>query len=122
MQRSTRTISFTLGAAAAALFFSAFAHAKDVTQVGSDAAKAEIRYADLDLSDAGSATQLYTRIERAAHNVCHLETGPNARALMLERRCVAKAVSDAVQDVGNTNLTAVYLARSGKRAVVASSR
>jgi UrcA family protein len=122
MQHSTRTVSFTLGAAAAALFFSAFAHAKDVTQVGSDPAKIEISYADLDLADASSATALYARIENAAYNVCHRETGPNARALMLERRCIAKAVSDAVVDVGNTNLTAVYQAKTGKRAVVASSR
>jgi hypothetical protein len=54
--------------------------------------------------------------------VCHVTTGPNARALMLERRCAARAVDGAVHDVGNANLTAVHLAKTGKRSMVASSR
>jgi UrcA family protein len=121
MQHSTRTVSLMFGAAAAALVFSGFANAKDATRVGTEPAKIEISYADLNLSQTDKASELYTRIERAARNVCHVATGPDAHALMLERRCVATAVSDAVQDVGNANLTAVHYARTGKRSMVASN-
>jgi len=35
---------------------------------------------------------------------------------------MAKAVDEAVQTVGNASLTAIYQAKTGKRAMVASSR
>jgi hypothetical protein len=42
--------------------------------------------------------------------------------VLLERKCVRKAVDQAIQDVNNPNLTAIYRAKSGKPAMVASSR
>jgi UrcA family protein len=110
MQRST----FALGLAAA-LLVSGFAHATEVRQVA-------VSYADLDLAKADQASKLYWRIQNAAQSVCVLNTAPSSRALLLERKCIAKAVDAAVQDVDNANLTAIYQAKTGKRAMVASSR
>lgn len=105
---------FTL-AIAATLVFSGFAHAEEVRKV-------EVPYSDLDLSRSEQAGALYTRIEHAAHNVCEVNTVPQPRKLILEHQCVRKAVDEAVHRVDNPNLTAVYLAKTGKRAMVASSR
>jgi UrcA family protein len=110
MQRST----FALGIAAA-LVFSGFAHAEDVRKI-------EVAYSDLDLSRTEQASTLYSRIKRAAYAVCEVNTVPNPQALLLQHKCMANAVDAAVRSVDNANLTAVHLARSGKRAMVASSR
>ena len=110
MQRS----AFALGIAAA-LLVSGFAQATEVR-------KLEVSYSDLDLSRADHASALYWRIENAANAVCAENGVPGSRALLIERRCIAKAVDAAVQNVGNANLTAVYQAKTGKRAMVASSR
>ena len=112
MQRSV----FALGITAAALVFSGLAHATD------DVRKIEVAYSDLDLSRTDQAGVLYTRIESAAHTVCEVNTVANPRRLIVERRCAEKAVDDAVQRVDNPNVTAVYLTKAGKRAMVASSR
>ena len=123
MQRSLRTFSIALGAAAAALGFSGFASAgASALRLDAEQAKIEISYADLDLARTDHASELYTRIERAARNLCRVSYGPNARALVTERKCNEKAVDEAVQSVGNANLTAVYVAKTGKRSLVASSR
>ncbi|MEJ0036665.1 MAG: UrcA family protein [Gammaproteobacteria bacterium] len=116
MQRFNRTVWFALGVAAT-LGFSGFANANS-----EGVRKTEISYGDLDLSHAEQAGALYTRIQRAAHGVCEVNTVPNPQAQLLERKCVARAVDDAVRSIDNPNLTAVYLAKSGKHAMVASSR
>lgn len=110
MQRST----FALGAAAA-LLVSGFAHAADVRKV-------EVSYGDLDLARAGQADALYWRIQNAAHNVCAEDSVPASRALLIEHKCEVKAVDEAVHQVNNANLTAIYRAKTGKRAMVASNR
>jgi UrcA family protein len=114
MQHSTRTVSFALGVAAA-LLVSGFAQATDVRRL-------EVSYGDLDLAKPEHATALYWRIQHAAHNVCEINTTPASRALLLERKCVERAVDEAIQSVDNPNLTAIYQAKTGKRAMVASSR
>jgi UrcA family protein len=110
MQRS----NFALGIAAA-LLFSGFAQAEDVRKV-------EVAYGDLDLARSEHANALYWRIQRAARDVCESTVTPASRALLIERKCVGKAVDEAVQRVDNPNLTAVYMAKAGKRAMVASNR
>jgi UrcA family protein len=108
---------------ALSLGFSVIAEASgSAAAVGAGLPKAEISYADLDLARADHANELYTRIERAARNVCEVNYGSRTLALLLERQCAAKSVDDAVRGVDNPNLTAVYQAKTGKRSVVASSR
>jgi UrcA family protein len=100
---------------AVALCFSGFAHAEQLR-------KLEVSYGDLDLARADHAGLLYGRIQNAAHIVCAENGTPGSRAYLLERKCVAKAVDAAVLSVDNANLTAIYQAKTGKRAMVASSR
>jgi UrcA family protein len=107
---------FTLAlGAAAALLFSGFAQAAEVRKV-------EVSYSDLDLARSEHANKLYWRIQHAAHNVCEVNTTPASRALLLERKCMTRAVDEAIRRVDNPNLTAIYQAKAGKRAMVASSR
>jgi UrcA family protein len=105
---------FALGAAAA-LLGSGFVQAEEVR-------KLEVSYRDLDLAKSEHANTLYWRIQHAAHNVCEVNTTPASRGLLLERKCMATAVEDAIRRVDNANLTAIYQAKAGKRAMVASSR
>jgi UrcA family protein len=122
MQRFTRTFSLALGVAAA-FGFSGFANAESVGAPGSqEPRQVELAYSDLDLSRTDHATELYSRIAHAARGVCTVNTVPNPQALLIERKCAAKAVEDAVHSIDNANLTAVFLAKSGKRAMVASNR
>ena len=102
-------------AIAATLVFSGLAHAEDVRKV-------EVSYSDLDLAHAEAASTLYTRIQHAARNVCEVNTVTQPRKLILENQCAARAVDEAVHRVDNPNLTAVYLAKAGKRSMVASNR
>jgi UrcA family protein len=102
-------------AIAATLVFSGLAHSEYVWKV-------EVSYDDLDLARAEGASTLYTRIQHAAQDVCEVNTVTQPRKLILEHQCVRKAVDDAVHRVDNPNLTSVYLAKAGKRAMVASSR
>ena len=107
---------FTLAlGATAALLFSGFSQAENVRKV-------EVSYIDLDLAKAEHVNALYWRIQHAAQGVCASDAAPGSRAVLIERKCMAKAVDEAVQSVGNANLTAIYQAKTGKRAMVASSR
>ena len=121
MQRSIRKISSTLAVATFALVFSGFASAGS-RDAHVNVSKAEVSYSDLDLRLMPDATQLYGRIERAARDVCRTGDGASARAHELQRKCVAQAISTAVESVGNANLTTVYATRSAKLSMVASSR
>lgn len=118
MQRSTRTICFALGLAAA-LGFSGFANANATSD---EVRRVEVSFGDLDLSRTAGADVLYTRIQRAARNVCEVSTVPDPQALLRQRKCMARAVDDAVRSVDNPNLTAVYMRKAGKRALVAFDR
>jgi UrcA family protein len=110
MKRSTIALGF-----AAALVFSGFAQADDVKKI-------EVPYSDLDLSRTDHANMLYSRIQKAADSVCATHIIPRPERMLFEERCKAAAVGDAVHHVDNANLTAVYLHRAGKRAMLASSR
>jgi UrcA family protein len=123
MLRIVRTVSAVLGASALTLGFSGIAGANQATHaIDSQQVKVEVAYTDLDLARTEDAHELYSRIERAAYNLCFQNYGPSTAALQRQRACAGKAVDEAVQSVGNANLTAVYVAKTGKRPMVASSR
>jgi UrcA family protein len=119
MQLSFRTVSTALGAALIGLSFSGFASAKDSDPY---LKQVEVPYADLDLSRVSDANKLYTRISRAARDVCRSDFGVASRTTAVRDRCAAKAIDDAVRSVSNENLTAVHQVRAGKRSMVASNR
>ena len=110
MQRFTLALGATV-----ALLFSGFSQAEEVRKV-------EVSYSDLDLARADQVNTLYWRIQHAAQRVCESHESPGSRAVLLKRKCMAKAVDQAVQDVGNASLTALYETKNGKRPMVASSR
>ena len=119
MHRSTRTFSSWIGVAALGLSFTAFA-----SDTGNDPylKKVEVSYSDLDLTKVADARTLYTRIDRAASNVCRMDFGITSRTNVIRETCKLKAIENAVREVGHANLTAIYMERAGKRAMVASAR
>ena len=121
MQRFTRTVSMALGASVLALGFSGFASAG--TDNDPYLKKVAVSYSDLDLGRVAHARHLYSRISSAANEVCRSPFGITTRTKRAsEDKCVAKAINDAVFSVSNANLTSVYMARAGKRSMLASSR
>jgi UrcA family protein len=69
-------------------------------------------YSDQDLTTSPGVATLYVRIRNAAQSVC----GPLDGALLEEKitwtRCVDESLGNAVAKVGNTRLTAYYLAKA----------
>ena len=61
-----------------------------------------VKFDDLDISKAEGAQALYDRISAAARTVCRAEP------YNLVRDCRARAVDDAVLDVGNALLTSIH--------------
>ncbi len=79
-----------------------------------------VRYGDLDLNSQKGVVRLHKRIRNAAESVCG---SSSSRIFALHdafEKCVSEASSNAVNAVGNTNLTNYY-ATKGKGAVVASN-
>ena len=77
-----------------------------------------VSYADLDISKPAGAHLLYTRIVRAAHQVCEVD---NPRNLVMQSSvdlCVESAIYNAVRDVGAPALSALL---PGKPLKVASN-
>ena len=74
-----------------------------------DTISVKVKYADLDLSKPAGAETLLLRIKRAAHSVCGGASDPwDGQAFKHERECFNDAVANAVRQVNNSNLTAMY--------------
>ena len=114
-----RKIGASIVVAVLATCFTAGASAKDRDPY---LKQTEVSYSDLDLTQVADAKRLSSRISHAAHNVCRAEFGVSTRTRQVEDKCFDEAVETAVHRVSDPNLTAVYLARAGKRSMVASSR
>ena len=78
--------------------------------VGSAAAQERvvIDYSKMDLTTPAGANALYLRILNAADAVCPQESVLGLYGHLLWRKCMRKAVAQAVQDVHNPLLTARY--------------
>jgi UrcA family protein len=75
---------------------------------------AKVKYRDLDLSSADGVRVLYKRIEGAARRVCNedaLQGDPMWHSHW--RYCFKTAVANAVKDVNNQWLTAMYQEKNG---------
>lgn len=66
-----------------------------------------VRLADLDLSTAVGTETLYGRIKEAARLVCRHESGRP------KYECRARAIDNAVRDVGSTLLTSIHRSATG---------
>lgn len=75
-----------------------------------------VRYDDLNLSSQAGVSALYSRISRAARNVCRdpgASTWPQVRQQV--RRCQLTAIDAAVKKVNNRILTAMHEKQSNRR-------
>ena len=73
-----------------------------------------VNYSDLNLNHASGAKSLYLRISAAARAVCVQPSAITFQQKAAARECYTKAISDAVRDVNNVNLTAYHLERTGQ--------
>ena len=111
---TTTTISTRLLGLVAPAILGVLATGFGVATANADTAvrSTTVKFKDLNLSDPKGAATLYSRISRAAHEVCDVpgDVYPNTRAEA--RLCVQKAIADAVMKVGNPQLTAAYNAKN----------
>lgn len=69
----------------------------------------KVKYGDLNLASPEGIEALYTRIEKAARRVCNIDNRPSAPFHLTQwRYCYKTAVVNAVRDVDNQKLTAMY--------------
>lgn len=69
----------------------------------------KVKFWDLNLATPSGTTELYRRIERAARRVCELDSGPmTAKRFYFRKQCEQTAIANAVRDVNNAALTAMY--------------
>ena len=75
----------------------------------------KVRYGDLNLASETDVAELYRRIDRAARKVCHWDISPLETKQMQQRQsCIKTAVANAVSDVNNQKLTAMFRQKSGQ--------
>jgi len=74
------------------------------------AVQVPVDYSDLNLTTPGGVETLYERISRAARQACG-STGRTLVELKAHKTCYDRAVSDAVEKVGSTTLTALHRSR-----------
>ena len=106
--------------AVAAALFGSFA----AVSQAADAPSLMVKYQDLNVSNPQGAATLYARIQSAAAVVCggFEDRGPALKALT--DACVHKAIADAVTQVGQPSLTALFNAKNGtpKQIILASGK
>jgi UrcA family protein len=80
---------------------------------GSDSAQKTIKYTDVSVSSAQGADTLYNRIRSASEEVCSPLDHGDLSSKMHAKACMQKSIADAVRQVNQPALTAVYNARNG---------
>jgi UrcA family protein len=66
-----------------------------------------VRYSDLDLSQPRDAHRLYARIKTAARSVCDNSPDSDLARLAQYEKCVAHAVTNAVETINAAQLTEI---------------
>jgi UrcA family protein len=73
-------------------------------------------YGDLDLTQKAGVQRLYARLGQAARKVCASYTNSVRRDYeRLRTECIAKALSEAVSDIGDPALTEHYASRQSRK-------
>lgn len=85
---------------------------RNAVALGDDAPAKVVRYGDLNLTTDGGARVLLERIQLAADTVCPAADNRDLGRFMAHRRCVRLAIAQAVQQVGNARVAAVYWAHA----------
>jgi UrcA family protein len=102
IQNTARAAAFFLGGAIALCALHVTAKA---AEEGFPTRK--VGYADLDISKPAGARVLYSRIVRAAHQVCGIDQFKNLATEHLVKECTDQAIDKAVNDVGSPALSAM---------------
>ncbi len=84
----------------------------DVLAVRSEA----VHYDASEINDGRAAQHLFSRIRKAADDVCWVSSYPRGYEIWLERDCAVSAVQEAVRDANLPALDDYYLRISGRRA------
>jgi UrcA family protein len=102
---------FIAGAIVTALIssFSSIASAAE----GTDSMQKTLRYAGASVDSEQGAATLYNRIRIASEEVCSPLGHGDLSSKMHAKACAHKAIADAVSQVNQPALTAVYNARNG---------
>jgi UrcA family protein len=79
----------------------------------SDPLQVKVKYGDLNVSSTAGATTLYTRIRVAAEAVCRPFNNRDFASQKLFAACVHQAMSNAVNEVDQPTLSAIYNAKTG---------
>ena len=69
-----------------------------------------VKYSDLDLSRPKDAHRLYSRIKRAARQVCDNNPSSDLRLLKVYESCMARAINDAVEQVQSVKVAEIHQA------------
>jgi UrcA family protein len=104
--------SAALSALAACLVIApGLASAADLAPTRADASPSiTVRYTDLNLATEAGTTALYARLVAAARHVCTVSDIRNLRQVAAAEACQQQAIANAVRDVHNPKLAAVYSA------------
>jgi UrcA family protein len=78
-----------------------------------DSLQKTVKYADLSISTAAGAAALYNRIRIASEEVCAPLGHGDLSSKMKVKACAHNAIVDAVSQVDQPALTAVYNAKNG---------
>lgn len=71
-----------------------------------------VHFADLDLAKPAGIAALYGRLQGAAKRVCAPLEGKDLRSAKAYQQCVTDAVTQAVAEVAQPNLSAYYRLKS----------
>jgi UrcA family protein len=74
----------------------------------------KVNYADLDLGHTAGVKVLYGRIQNAAQKVCEPLSSPLRLHTSAWDKCLATAVSNAVESVAQPALTSLFAEKTGK--------
>jgi UrcA family protein len=102
-----------IAAALIGVFFSSLV-ALPASADGIEPPHVTVKYGDLDISRSQGANALYGRLHMAAEIVCTTIVGSDLSARMHLDACVNKAVADAVTEVNQPALLAIYNAKTAK--------
>ncbi|MBB6093176.1 UrcA family protein [Povalibacter uvarum] len=105
----TSTIASVIGVAAFSLV------AASAQAAESPAPRITVQLADFDLSKSKDAKALYTRLRSAARGVCSSIDGNDLRSRRDNLECKQSALDNAVDEVGNAQLSALHRSESGIR-------
>jgi UrcA family protein len=78
-----------------------------------EAPKAIVRYADLDISSSQGAAMLYNRIRSASEGLCAPLDARDLGSKFRAKACVQRAIEGAVAQVNRPGLSALYVAKYG---------